>query len=144
MPAGSLSAPPLMTPGPMILATSAQLRCSRATSRAVRRLVAVRRRVISDTRRDLRRARQRPVAARLFLWHPANGERGGFIDAHHEDCFTAVDASLYVIDVLVGQQLAQPLSAGPIDDCLVLGRDTAMHHHELARKLGRVTVRERG
>src|SRR5690348_10778143 len=144
MPAGSLSAPPLMTPGPMIRAMSLALRCSRATSRAVGCLAAARRRVTSDTRRHLGRDRQRPVAARLFLEQSADGERCGLIDAHQHDRLTAVDAPLNVLDVLRGHDTAQPLSVGPVDDFLARRDDPAVFAHEFARQLCSRAVAERG
>src|ERR1700757_1904867 len=135
MPAGSLSAPPLMTPGPTILATSAALRCSRAISRAVPRVVAVLRRAISNTARRLGWDRQRPVGPRLFFQQPAHRESRDFIDAHQQDRLTAVYAPPHVIDMLMRHEAAQALAIRPVDDCLLHRHDATVFEHELARQL---------
>src|SRR5690242_2953868 len=126
MPAGSLSAPPLMTPGPTILATSAALRCSRAISWALPRLVAVLRRAISATRPCLGRDGQRPAGTRLFFQQPTHRESRDFIDAHHQDRLAAVYAAPHVIDMLLWHEAAQALAIRPVDDCLPHRHDTTV------------------
>src|SRR4029077_3750899 len=142
MPAGSLSAPPLMTPGPTILAMSAALRCSRAISRAVARFAAVFRRAISDTPGRLRWDGQRPAGPRLLLEQTAERERGDLIDTHHEDRLTEIDASLDVLDMLAGQEAAQPPCIRPVDDCLTSRRNAVVLEHELAPQLSSGAVGE--